>query len=158
MTSPPPTVVADDPKTWTAAEWIAAEPHSPFNSHMGFTITDWGMDHIRVEMALRPEHMNRTGMVHGGVLASLLDMTCGHSGIYPMDGQRRYSMTLSITTQFVGQATGDRLICTARRSGGGNAVYFAAGEVRDLAGSVVATATGTFRYRKAYVPPSEAKA
>jgi uncharacterized protein (TIGR00369 family) len=134
----------------TAADWIATEPHSPFNAFIGFEIVDWGPDFCRVDLPIRPEHLNRSGVVHGGVLMSLLDTVCGFAGLFPKDGNRRFGLTLSITTQFIGQASGDRLIATARRKGGGNSVYFAAGEVHDTAGALVATAEGTFRYRKSY--------
>ena len=48
---------------------------------------------------------------------------------------------------YVGQAQGSRLIAEGRRIGGGRKTYFAEGRLTDDLGNLVATASGTFRYR-----------
>jgi uncharacterized protein (TIGR00369 family) len=136
----------------SAADPITAESPSPFNALMGYQLIEWSPDLARLALDLRPEHMNRTEVVHGGVLMAMLDAACGFCGIYPVDGAKRYSITLALNTQFIGSAKSGRLLATARRRGGGNTIFFAAGEIHDDAGTLIATAEGTFRYRRTITP------
>ncbi|WP_101067192.1 PaaI family thioesterase [Roseovarius salinarum] len=120
----------------------------PLQAHLGFELTDWAPDFARVELPLRPVLMNRQGLPHGGVHATLLDSAMGYAGCYTGDPDRRQmALTLSLTVNYLGQAGGTRLIAEGRRTGGGRKTYFAEGSVRDDDGALVATATGVFRYR-----------
>jgi acyl-coenzyme A thioesterase PaaI-like protein len=58
----------------------------------------------------------------------------------------RSCVTLSLTVNFVGAVSEGRLTIDARRTGGGKTIFFAEGNVRDAAGNLIATATGSFRY------------
>ena len=85
---------------------------------------------------------------HGGVHATLLDSAMGFAGCYTGDPDRQQNaLTLSLTVNYVGQAQGSRLIAEGRRIGGGRKTYFAEGRLTDDLGNLVATASGTFRYR-----------
>jgi acyl-coenzyme A thioesterase PaaI-like protein len=83
------------------------------------------------------------------VLATLIDTASGFAGCYcAVPGNRRRAMTLSLDTHFIGRAKPDgRLTATARQVGGGRNVFFAAAEVRDETGALIATGGGVFRYR-----------
>jgi uncharacterized protein (TIGR00369 family) len=120
---------------------------SAFQEHMGYELLAWEADRAVLGYTIQPEHMNRTGRLHGGVLATLLDTTMGYSGVHT-DGRAgpRSCVTLSLTVNFVGAISEGRLTIEARRTGGGKTIFFAEGDVRDAAGSLVATATGSFRY------------
>lgn len=121
----------------------------PFQSHLGFRMTAWRDGYARFELPLKPELMNRYGIPHGGVHACLLDTVMGYAGSWTGDPDRRQLvMTLSLTTNFLAQATGEILTGTGRRVGGGRSVFYAEGEITDATGTKVATGMGTFRYRK----------
>jgi len=124
------------------------EPPYPLQAHLGMAMTGWSEDFARVEMPLAPVLMNRQGLPHGGVHATLLDSAMGYAGCYTGDPARRQmALTLSLTVNFLRQAQGTRLIAEGHRTGGGRRTYFADGVVRDDTGALVATATGVFRYR-----------
>lgn len=124
------------------------EPAYPFQSLIGFDMTDWSEGYARFELPLKPDLMNRYGIPHGGVYAVLLDTVMGFSGSYTGDpDSRQMVMTLSLTTNFLGRPKGDLLIGEGRRTGGGKSTYFANGTLTDQDGTTVATGTGTFRYR-----------
>ena len=93
--------------------------------------------------------MNRSGLLHGGVLATVIDAACGFAGYYQdPPGQGRRALTLSLTTQYIGPVpAGTRLTTTATRTGGGRTIFFSNCEVRDTEGRLVATGSGTFKYR-----------
>ncbi len=125
------------------------EPPSGLQTHLGYELTAWERDFARVELPLAPHVMNRQGLPHGGIHATLLDTAMGFAGCYTGDPDRRQmALTLSLTVNFLGQAQGDRLIVEAHRTGGGKSTYFAEATVRDETGTAVATGTGVFRYRR----------
>lgn len=120
----------------------------PLQTHLGYEVTAWSHGFARVEQPLAPFLMNRQGLPHGGVHATLLDTAMGYAGCWTGDpDQRRMALTLSLTVNYLGQAQGTRLIAEARVTGGGHKTYFADGRVTDDTGTLVATATGVFRYR-----------
>jgi len=125
------------------------EPPSGLQTHLGYRLVAWETDFARVELPLGPHLMNRQGLPHGGLHATLLDTAMGFAGCYTGDPERRQmALTLSLTVNFLGQARGARLIAEARRTGGGKSTYFAEGSVTDETGARIATGTGVFRYRK----------
>ncbi|WP_104017895.1 PaaI family thioesterase [Roseovarius nitratireducens] len=125
------------------------EPPSGLQTHLGYELTAWERDFARVELPLAPHVMNRQGLPHGGIHATLLDTAMGFAGCYTGDPDRRQmALTLSLTVNFLGQAQGARLIAEAHRTGGGKSTYFAEATVRDETGTAVATGTGVFRYRR----------
>ncbi|MGX0875618.1 uncharacterized protein (TIGR00369 family) [Roseovarius sp. MBR-154] len=125
------------------------EEPSALQTHLGYRLTEWRTDFARVELPLTPVLMNRQGLPHGGMHATLLDTAMGFAGCYTGDPERtQMALTLSLTVNYLGQARGALLIAEARRTGGGKSTYFAEATVRDETGSVIATGTGVFRYRR----------
>lgn len=120
----------------------------PLQEHLGFVVTEWRRDFAQIEAPLAPCLMNRQGLPHGGVHATLLDSAMGFAGCYTGDpALRQMALTLSLTVNYVAQAQGTRLIATGWRTGGGRKTYFAEGRVEDELGTRIATASGVFRYR-----------
>lgn len=125
------------------------EPPSGLQTHLGYRLVSWETDFARVELPLGPHLMNRQGLPHGGLHATLIDTAMGFAGCYTGDPDRRQmALTLSLTVSFLGRAKGARLITEARRTGGGRSIYFAEATVTDDTGARVATGTGVFRYRR----------
>ena len=96
---------------------------SAFQEHMGYELLAWEPDRAVLGYTIQPEHMNRTGRLHGGVLATLLDTTMGYSGVHADRGDGpRSCVTLSLTVNFVGAVSEGRLTIEARRTGGGKTI------------------------------------
>jgi len=124
-----------------------------FNKILDFRIAEWRDGFVRLEVDLAEHHLNRSGVVHGGVLAAMLDAACGYTGVYPKEGGKvRRAVTLSMTTSFTGQARSGTLICTAERRGGGNTIYMASGEVKGPDGKLLAIGEAVYRYIAASDP------
>ena len=127
---------------------LVEEPYA-YQRLIGMKMAGWSEGFARFELPIRSDLINRYGIPHGGVYATLLDTAMGHAGSYTGDPQsRRFVMTLSLTTHFLAPPRGRLLIAEGRRTGGGLSTYFAESIVRDDEGVAVATATGVFRYRK----------
>ncbi|MEQ9258757.1 MAG: PaaI family thioesterase [Roseovarius sp.] len=124
------------------------EPPYPLQAHLGMELTGWSDGFARVEAPMADYLMNRQGLPHGGIHATLLDSAMGYAGCYTGDpAHKQMALTLSLTVNYVGQAQGTRLIATAKVTGGGRKTYFCEGALRDDKGTLIATATGVFRYR-----------
>lgn len=123
--------------------------YGPFAQLIGYELTEWAEDRAVVVMSIDERHMNRSGIMHGGVLTALIDSACGYAGCFRSPPARhRRAMTLSLHTQFLGAVRiGDRLSAAAWRSGGGNQIFFSSCEVHDQDGRLIGRGDGTFRYR-----------
>ena len=119
------------------------------NALLGMELIEWRDGYARIEVDVVAKHHNHSGLVHGGLSLTLLDVTSIYTGYWaPRDEPRKRCVTLSLTTNFIGKApTSGRLTCQAWRDGGGRSIFFAHGEVRDADGNLVATAKSTHRVR-----------
>jgi uncharacterized protein (TIGR00369 family) len=119
----------------------------PLQAHLGFEVAEWRDDFCRLELPLEPFLMNRHGIPHGGIYATLLDTSMGFAVCYTGDAARRQLvLTLSLNVNFLAVTKGEVLIAEGRRTGGGRKTAFAEGKVTDNSGQVIATGTGVFRY------------
>ena len=123
--------------------------HGNFADLIGYRLTAWRADEAEITLEVDARHTNRNGLLHGGVLATVIDAACGFAGCHEAPpGQGRRALTLSLNTQYLGPVpAGMRLTATGRRSGGGRKIFFSTCEVRDTDGRLVATGSGTFKYR-----------
>lgn len=124
-------------------------PQGGFADLLGYRLETWREDYAEVMLDVEARHMNRSGVLHGGVVSSLLDTALGYAGTFSDDpAVDRRAFTLSLNTHFVGTASiGQTLTAAARKTGGGRKIYFCTGEVRDQDGRLVGQGEGVFRYR-----------
>jgi uncharacterized protein (TIGR00369 family) len=124
------------------------EIESPFLKLLGAHLEEWRDGYARVSLNVSASLLNRSGMLQGGVLATLLDHAGGLCGLYCVEPEnRRYGVTLSLTCNFTGQAKTGRIDATATRSHAGRSVYFATTEVRSHDGRLIATGASTHKFR-----------
>jgi uncharacterized protein (TIGR00369 family) len=121
----------------------------PFGRSLGFELLEWRDGHVRLEMAVQAHHLNRSGVLHGGIVSTLIDTACGYAGTWcRKPGHVRWAVTLSLTTQFIGQAGLGRLTAIGNKRGGGRKVFFATAEVLDAEGKLIGFGDATQRYRQ----------
>ena len=119
-----------------------------FHSLLGYRQSSWEENEAVLELALQPRHLNLGGVIHGGVLTSLLDIAMAQAGTYcPYPGRMRKAITLSLTTTFTGQCSSGTIRVTGRKRAGGRRIFNSTGEVHDDKGNLLAMAEGTFRIR-----------
>ena len=102
-----------------------------------------------MSMTLEEKHMNPGGVVHGGVITTLMDEAAGHA-IVTIRGLEAMAetphATIDMSVSFLsGARVGDELVCQARTLRIGRAVAFAEAEVRRR-GSDDLVAKGAFTY------------
>jgi len=106
----------------------------------------------RVSLEIGENHGNRHGVLHGGFISLLLDNAMGvTSSLTASPDGRQPFLTVSMNVNFIAAArVGEVVHATASVIGGGKRLLFLQAELRKADGSLVATATGTF---KQVVPP-----
>ena len=99
---------------------------------------------------LEDRHLNRQGILHGGLAATLLDSAMGATGSLTVDATGRHPFTtLSLTVNYLAPGHPGRVTATGRVTGGGRATLFIEGALRHEDGALIATATGVFRKTRA---------
>ena len=122
--------------------------HDGFNKSIGVKIIDWQDGAGTVTLTPDLNHTNPAGLIHGGVLMSMLDVVLALTGSYdPPPLKLMPGLTLTLNTQFIKAATPEEGVLTAvaKKTGGGKTIFFAEGEIRTADGHVIATATGVFK-------------
>ena len=77
-----------------------------FHNMLGYRQVSWEENEAVIELEIQADHLNLGGVIHGGVLTSLLDIAMAEAGTYcPYPGRMRKAITLSLTTTFTGQAS-----------------------------------------------------
>ena len=122
---------------------------------IGFVVDLRGGDGAaRCHLDVDARHLNRHGVLHGGITATLLDAATGFAASLSVDPQARtLFLTVALDTHFLAPAREGRVTATGRVTGGGRRLLFAAGELRDASGGLIATATGVFKRAEARPPP-----
>jgi uncharacterized protein (TIGR00369 family) len=123
--------------------------HSPYHAHLGIHVAEWRDGYAKLVCDTVAHHANRSGIVHGGVLLSMIDQAAAFAGLFcDAPGRVRRAVTLDLDCRFTGQAAiGLRLVAEGRVMTAGRNVFFARTEVFDAAGTMVAFGASTHRYR-----------
>jgi uncharacterized protein (TIGR00369 family) len=129
--------------------WMWEDDHSAFRDLVGYGPIAWRENYVELALDLDQRHSNRSGVAHGGVIATLADAAGGFAGCWcPHPGRIRRASTLSLTTQFVSVGRiGRRLVATGRAIPGGKSIFYATIAIVDDEGKTVATAQGAYKYR-----------
>jgi uncharacterized protein (TIGR00369 family) len=136
------------------SELTLTDRKGSFAEELGCKVEAWADGHGRIALPLQAWHLNGSGVVHGGVLMTMLDLTTSMAGLYcTVKGHRRYSMTVSLTTHFIGQTKTGQLIGIGRRTRAGSKLFFSTAEVLTEEGGLVATASAVHRYRSGSEKP-----
>ena len=125
----------------------------PFVEHLGIErqLAETGSSALL--LAPRAEHLNSFGVVHGGVLMTLLDVAMAAAARSLQAGSS--VVTIEMNTSFLRPARG-LLSSTGRVIQRGATLCFAEASIADAAGRVCARASGTFKYVRRQSAPAEA--
>ncbi|CAM3338875.1 PaaI family thioesterase [Hydrogenibacillus schlegelii] len=123
------------------------ESLNAFNRLLGIRVLEETPDGARAELVVRPEFFNSMeGIVHGGVVATLLDVVMGHAAAPHQDGVQQ-SVTAEFKVNFLRPATGERLVAASRIVKRGRRLVVATAEAYGGDGALVAVALGTYALR-----------
>ncbi|HEV7393580.1 MAG TPA: PaaI family thioesterase [Burkholderiales bacterium] len=124
----------------TSAQWRS---FPPFYDHLALQLRSLEGGACVIQLPYAKHFGNSRGEVHGGVVASLLDITLSQAVRSTLEGQTNVA-TISMTVSYLAPAVG-LLECRGNVVREGSTVAFAEGEVIDEKGSAVCRAVATYR-------------
>ena len=121
----------------------------PFASHLGIELVEHGGGRAVLMLEVKPEHMNRFEVAHGGVVMTLLDISMAVA-TGTLDEAAEGVITVEMKASFIGGAKGTVTV-EGRCLHLGKSVAFCEAKAHGADGKLVATGSGTFmtRHRKA---------
>lgn len=101
---------------------------------------------VQLAMPVKPEYINAVGIVHGGIISTLLDISCGVVRLmYYPPGRRKWA-TVTLNTHYIAASQAKRLVAVGRMKKPGRATFFSEAELFDENGKLLASANATFAY------------
>jgi uncharacterized protein (TIGR00369 family) len=98
------------------------------------------------EVTVEEHHLRSMGIVHGGVVATLLDSALG-CACWTLAPPEHHLVTVQLNINYIRPAwLGEKLTCRSEIRHAGQMTAVARGEVRTGEGNLVAAASGTFMY------------
>lgn len=134
----------DDQTGWKGLKesMVSLLNDSPYYRHLGMEVVGVSEGLARLRLTVRAEHKNLYGILHGGVLASLLDSTCSIAvGTLLSPGEA--AVTLDQRVNFVSNVKQGVLYAEGKALHKGRYTGVGYGEVRDEDGNLVAAGMTT---------------
>jgi len=120
---------------------------SPFDQLLGTEWLDDDPDHARVRVTLRDELRQPVGLLHGGVMSSLVESICSRATALAVLGDGMIAMGQSITVNFIRPVTEVHAEVHAHARHRGRTTWVWAAEVHDSQDRLCATAQMTIAVR-----------
>lgn len=118
-----------------------------FFQELGAELLEFQSQRAVLGLTLEPRHLNNAGNLHGGVVATLLDVAMGLCGTYAENpDDRRVAMTLSMNVNFsatVGAGTRVQAVAACRKNG--HKIFMASCDLLDDNGTLLAFGEGVFK-------------
>lgn len=112
---------------------------------LGFKLSEWKEGFARMEMTVRPEHRNTVGYLHGGVIASLLDIAGAVSGSFGVS-EKFVSVTINLNCSYLSPHRAASVVAEGELIRASKSLFFAQAKLYDPENSrLCATATGTYK-------------
>lgn len=135
MNEPAPKGILDNPTMYEGT----------YLAFLGFKLTEWKDGFARLEMPVRPEHRNTVGFLHGGVIASLLDIAGAVSGSFGVS-EEYVSVTINLNCNYLSPLRADTVVAEGELIRANKSLFFAEARLYDPEHKrLCATASGTYK-------------
>ncbi|AAV94081.1 putative protein TIGR00369 [Ruegeria pomeroyi DSS-3] len=102
--------------------------------------------HARCHLDIGAQHLNSQDVLHGGIIAMVMDVACGNAASAYFDRQEHPPVvTVSLNTNYLAAVDRGRVTGIGRVTGGGRKLAYVNGELLHEDGTLIATATGVFK-------------
>lgn len=129
---------------------MADDPHGLLSSFDALLGTEWLEDepeHARVRLAMRNELRQPVGLLHGGVMSSLVESVCSRATALAVLDEGMAAMGQSISVSFIRPVTEGHAEVHAKARHRGRTTWVWDAEVKDDAGRLCALAQMTIAIR-----------
>ena len=145
-----------EPEVAQGLQWFFDQ--IPFNKMLGMQMTKMTKKRIEVSIEMKPELIGNFlhGILHGGVISSLLDVAGGaiavigaHERIKHLDSEERAKVlskigTIDLRVDYLRPGKGAKFVAAARLLRTGNKVAVTRMELHNDEGELLALGTGTY--------------
>lgn len=116
--------------------------NSPYPSHMSMVLTKLAIDRATVELTLNHNHMQPFGIIHGGVLATLID-TATFWAVFMRLPEPSGLVNVDLKLNYLKRATSGLLRAEGNAIKSGRLISYSEARVFDEAGSLLVHGTST---------------
>jgi uncharacterized protein (TIGR00369 family) len=111
----------------------AMQKSTPVHEFLDIRIVEIGPDYAVLSMPVRPQALNRNGTIHGGVLATLMDVSAGVSASRHVQANRPDAVlvTSDLHIRYLKRHRGDMLLSRAHNVQVGNTVVVVECQILD---------------------------
>lgn len=123
---------------------------SPFSAHIGAEMEELREGYARLSLILEPRHTNPNGVMHGGVITTMMDSALGAalSALRGEEAGRNPHATVEMNASFLsGARPGDRIVVEGRVLRLGKSIAFGEAEARRGGDELIAKGRLTFAIR-----------
>ncbi|MCQ6562503.1 PaaI family thioesterase [Paenibacillus mendelii] len=131
---------ADRPASWTR---LAEAAESTFWGYMGCEVVRADSSRAEISLKIRPELLNMLGIVHGGVLAALMDNAMGLVVMLACPDER--TVTANMNIQYLKSANSGMLTCEAALVHRSQRSFTLQSSIYGEDGGLLAWGSGSFR-------------
>lgn len=112
---------------------------------LGFKLIAWKDGYAKLEMPVRDEHRNTVGYLHGGIIASLLDIAGAVAGSYGVS-EEFVSVTINLNCNYMSPHIAQTVIAEGELVRTTSSLFFAQAKLFDPENNrLCAAATGTYK-------------
>ncbi len=115
---------------------------SPYPAHMAMRMAAIDFDRARIELETGPQHLQPYGIVHGGVLATLID-TATFWAVFMRIPEDAGLVNIDLKLNYLKPVIDQHLTAQGRAIRSGKAISYAEARVLDATGKLIAHGTST---------------
>jgi uncharacterized protein (TIGR00369 family) len=119
--------------------------HAPFPNFLGMRFEEVRLDYGRIVLPFRPEFNQPAGMIHGGVIASLIDTVVVGALLSALDAPPRKLLTIDLHVHYFDAGIEEDLVAEGWVKRRGRSTAFVGAEVATVSGKLIAE--GNMAYR-----------
>lgn len=123
-------------------ELYQAVNKSPFPMHLSMKLTSIAMDYAALELYLSDYHLQLYGIVHGGVLATLID-TATYWAVFMRQPENAGLVNVELKLNYLKSVVSGTLFAEGRCIRAGRSLSYAEASIRDEKGELVTHGTST---------------
>ncbi|MBC7819955.1 MAG: PaaI family thioesterase [Planctomycetaceae bacterium] len=134
------------PTNSASSQLVASWPLGPFLEGLRAEPVSFKKGHATWRLTVAEQHLRTHGILHGGVVATLLDTAMGRA-VSTLCREDQSAVTAQLNVNFLRPSwSGETLTITGEVQHSGRQTAVARGEIRTSAGVLVATGSGTFMF------------
>src|SRR3954454_15463777 len=125
-------------------EFAAHALHNlPFAKLIGMRLVDLKLDEATISIEMRDDLRQPSGVLHGGVTATLIDTAMAFAVRTRLDPTAA-TATIDLTVHYLRPHTDGTMTCMAKTVRAGKRIFTVAAEVHNEEGKLIATALSTY--------------